>query len=120
METKNTKPQLFKPGEGGRPKGARNKTTREIKERVEWMLELADERIEESIAKLRPKELVDLAVSLQEYVRPKLQRMNLDMTSKDEKLRRLHLKLFHRQGTAKDKAPRPPKMGEYKKKWKKV
>jgi hypothetical protein len=84
METKNNKPQLFKPGEGGRPKGAKNKITRDIQERVEWMLELADERIEESIAKLRPKELVDLMVSLQEYVRPKLQRMNLDVGTPDE------------------------------------
>jgi hypothetical protein len=84
MEEKNKKFQGFKPGEGGRPKGAKNKITRDIQERVEWMLELADERIEESIAKLRPKELVDLMVSLQEFVRPKLQRMNLDVGTPDE------------------------------------
>ena len=111
METKNTKPQIFKPGQGGRPKGATNKTTREIKERVEWMLELADERIEESIAKLRPKELIDLAVSLQEYVRPKLQRMNLDMTSKDEEITKITFEVVPSARHSEGQGPPTPKNG---------
>ena len=89
METGKKKTQGFKPGEGGRPKGATNKITREIKERAEWMLELCDERIVESIAKLRPKELVDLSVSLQEFVRPKLQRVNLDVGSEDKTITKI-------------------------------
>ena len=113
METKYTKPQLFKPGEGGRPKGAKNKITRDIQERVEWMLELADERIEESIAKLRPKELVDLMVSLQEYVRPKLQRMNVDMTSKDEEITKITFEVVRSKpedGTSTALSDRSPKV----------
>jgi hypothetical protein len=111
MENNRTEKGKFLPGNTGRPKGATNKTTREIKERVEWMLELADERIEESIAKLRPKELVDLAVSLQEYVRPKLQRMNLDMTSKDEEITKITFEVVPSARHSEGQSPPTPKNG---------
>jgi hypothetical protein len=89
MESKATKPQLFKPGQGGRPKGAANKVTRENKERVEWVLELLDETLEDSIRKLKPKDQVDLWMNLQEYIRPKLQRMNLDITPPEDKVTKI-------------------------------
>ena len=101
METEKKKTQGFRPGEGGRPKGATNKLTREIKERAEWMLELCDERIVESIAKLRPKELVDLSVSLQEFVRPKLQRVNLDVGTDDKEIRSITFKVVRSSDPAK-------------------
>jgi hypothetical protein len=88
MEPK-TKPQLFKPGQGGRPKGAVNKITREHKERVEWVLELLDEKLEANIEKLKPKEMVELWLSLQEYVRPKLQRVNLEVDQEDKKINKI-------------------------------
>ena len=89
MEPKTAKPQLFKPGQGGRPKGAANKITRENKERVEWVLELLDETLEDSIRKLKPKDQVDLWMNLQEYIRPKLQRMNLDITPPEDKVTKI-------------------------------
>ena len=89
MEPKTTKPQLFKPGQGGRPKGATNKITRENKERVEWVLELLDETLEDSIRKLKPKDQVDLWMNLQEYIRPKLQRMNLDIAPPEDKVTKI-------------------------------
>ena len=89
MEPKTTKPQLFKPGQGGRPKGAANKITRENKERVEWVLELLDETLEDSIRKLKPKDQVDLWMNLQEFIRPKLQRMNLDIAPQEDKLTKI-------------------------------
>ena len=89
MEPKTTKPQLFKPGQGGRPKGAANKITRENKERVEWVLELLDETLEDSIRKLKPKDQVDLWMNLQEFIRPKLQRMNLDIAPPEDKLTKI-------------------------------
>ena len=101
MEAENKKQQGFLPGQGGRPKGATNKITREIKERAEWMLELCDERIVESIAKLRPKELVDLSVSLQEFVRPKLQRVNLDVGTEDKEIRSITFKVVRSSDPAK-------------------
>ncbi len=69
----------FKPGQGGRPKGAANKLTREYKERVEWVLGLLDETLEDDLRTLKGGERVRLWLDLQEYVRPKLQRMNLDV-----------------------------------------
>jgi hypothetical protein len=89
MEPKTTKPQLFKPGQGGRPKGAANKITRENKERVEWVLELLDETLEDSIRKLKPKDQVDLWMNLQEFIRPKLQRMNLDIAPPEDKVTKI-------------------------------
>ncbi len=89
METKNNKPQLFKPGQGGRPKGIKNKITREQKAWVEWVLEMAEDRVEESIAKLKPKELIDMCVTLQEFVRPKLQRVNMEVETESTKLTKI-------------------------------
>lgn len=84
-----TKPQLFKPGQGGRPKGASNRITREIRERIEWVLELLDESLEENIAKLKPKEKVELWLNLQEFVIPKLQRMNLEVDPGDKAISKI-------------------------------
>ena len=84
MESKTTKPQLFKPGQGGRPKGAENKVTVEQKKRVEWVLDLLDETLEEDVKALKAKDKVELWVTMQEYIRPKLQRMNLDVGNEDK------------------------------------
>ena len=88
MERKANSTQ-FKPGEGGRPKGSTNKVTREYKERVEWVLELLDETLEDSIRKLKPKDQVELWMNLQEFVRPKLQRMNVDLGPAQDKLTKI-------------------------------
>ena len=89
MENQKEKDWQFKPGQGGRPKGVKNKITREQKEWVEWVLELAEDRVEESIAKLKPKELIDMCVNLQEFVRPKLQRVNLDVGNEDKTITKI-------------------------------
>ena len=79
----------FKPGQGGRPKGASNKITREQKERVEWVLEVLDTNVEDDIKKMSPTERVKLWADLQEYVRPKLQRVNLDVGTDDKEIRKI-------------------------------
>ena len=89
MEDLENKDWQFKPGQGGRPKGIKNKITRAQKEWVEWVLDLAQDRVEESIAKLKPKELIDLCVTLQEFVRPKLQRVNLDVDPEDKTITKI-------------------------------
>ena len=53
------------------------------------MLELLDETLEDSIRKLKPKDQVDLWMNLQEYIRPKLQRMNLDITPPEDKVTKI-------------------------------
>ncbi len=89
MEDNRTEKGKFSAGNKGKPKGAKNKITRAQKEWVEWVLELADDRVEESIAKLKPKELIDMCVTLQEFVRPKLQRVNLDVGTEDKEITRI-------------------------------
>ena len=84
MESKTTKPQLFKPGQGGRPKGAANKVTIEQKKRVEWVLDLLDETLEEDVKALKAKDKVELWVTMQEYIRPKLQRTNVEIGAKED------------------------------------
>ena len=84
-----TKDTKFKPGQGGRPKGASNKITREQKERVEWVLEVLDINVEDDIKKMSPTERIRLWADLQEYVRPKLQRVNLDVGTDDKEIRKI-------------------------------
>jgi|APIni6443716594_1056825.scaffolds.fasta_scaffold82184_2 hypothetical protein len=93
MENNRTEKGKFIAGNKGKPKGAMNKITRAQKEWVEWVLELAEERVEESIAKLKPKELIDMCVTLQEFVRPKLQRVNLEVGNEDKEIRSITFKV---------------------------
>ncbi|MBS4057369.1 MAG: hypothetical protein KGZ82_08640 [Bacteroidales bacterium] len=86
MEKKDTR---FKPGEGGRPKGSPNKVTKEIKERIEWVLGLLDESLEADLKALKSSEKVKLWLDLQEFVRPKLQRMNFDMGQPNDGLSKI-------------------------------
>ena len=79
MEQKPNRPQLFKPGQGGRPKGVKNKVTREQKIQIEHVLTMLDDVIEDYIMKLKPEKVVELWLNLQEYVRPKKQRVSFDM-----------------------------------------
>lgn len=89
----------FKPGEGGRRKGSVNKVTVEQKKRVEWVLELLEESLEDSIEKLKPKDKVELWASLQEYIRPKLQRMNLELDPADKKISKITFEIV-KSGTS--------------------
>ena len=94
MVVKNEKGQFAK-GHGEKPRGALNKITLEQKERVEWVLELLDETLEENIAMLKPKEKVDLWLSLQEYIRPKLQWMNVDLGPAQDKLTKVTFEVIN-------------------------
>ena len=61
----------------GRPKGSKNKHTKEIIDRVKKVLDLLGETLEDDIKKLKPAERARMWESLQEYVRPKLQRSEI-------------------------------------------
>jgi len=89
METDKTKDWQFKAGNNGRPKGVKNKITREIQAKVEWVLELLDETVEEDLKKMKPPERIKLWTDLQEYIRPKLQRVNLDVGTEDKAIRQV-------------------------------
>ena len=102
MEENNKKSQGFKPGEGGRPKGAKNKITREIQAKVEWVLEMLDETIEEDLRKMKSPERVKLWTELQEYIRPKLQRVNLDVGTEDKVINKITFELVDSSGKSLD------------------
>ena len=87
-EKRNTKGQ-FKPGNTGKPKGTMNKTTAANKERIEFVLSLLDDTLEEDILNLKAKERVELWSTLQEFIRPKLQLMNLDITPPEDKVTKI-------------------------------
>jgi hypothetical protein len=99
MEAINKKTQGFKPGEGGRPKGVKNKITREIQAKVEWVLEMLDETIEDDLQKMKPPERVKLWTDLQEYIRPKLQRVNLDVGPEDKEITRITFEVVSAAGS---------------------
>ena len=86
--SRNTKGQ-FVSGNPGKPKGAKNKVTSEQKERIEKVLALIDETLEEDLVKMKPKERVDLWAALQEYIRPKLQRTQVELESTEEQITKI-------------------------------
>lgn len=86
---KTTKDTKFKPGNPGRPKGAKNKVTKEVKERIEWVLNLLDDTLEDDLEALKSAERVRLWIDLQEYVRPKLQRMNLELNPSENSISKI-------------------------------
>jgi len=85
---RNTKGQ-FGPGNPGKPKGAKNKVTAEQKERIEKVLAIIEETLEEDLLKMKPKERVDLWAALQEYIRPKLQRTQVEVEGGEDKITKM-------------------------------
>jgi len=79
----------FRQGNSGRPKGVRNKISRERQEKIDMVLSVADELVEDALRKLKPKELLDIWVGLTEYVCPKLQRVTLDSDVEDNKITKI-------------------------------
>ena len=72
----------FKKGEGGRPKGTKNKKTAENSERINNVLSyINDKYMYEDIDSLSSSERVKTYISLMEYVVPKLARR--EHTGKD-------------------------------------
>ena len=102
MENNRTDKGTFLPGNAGKPKGALNKLKQERKEKIEMVLEVADELVEEALRKLKPKELLDIWVGLQEYVCPKLQRMTLDTEPEDTKITKITFELVDSSGKSLD------------------
>jgi hypothetical protein len=80
----------FVPGiGGGRPKGRKNKFSRLLKERVEEMLEKWDEFLENDLEKMRPGERMRLWFDMQEYIRPKQQRVSMDIEPGDKAITKI-------------------------------
>lgn len=102
MENNRTEKGKFITGNTGKPKGARNKITREIQAKVEWVLELLDETVEDDLKKMKPPDRIRLWADLQEYIRPKLQRVNLDVGSEDKVITKITFELVDSSGKSLD------------------
>jgi len=94
----------FKIGNPGRPKGAKNKITTEVKERIEWVLNLLDDTLTDDLESLKAVDRVRLWIDLQEYVRPKLQRVNLDLTPTDSTINKITFEVLRTE--TKEKLPK--------------
>ena len=85
---------LFKVGHPGyKRKGTLNKKTREIREKIDLVLSYLDDRIEQNLDSLSPKEQVQMWMDLQEYIRPKLQRSQTDLTTKGHEITKITFEL---------------------------
>jgi hypothetical protein len=83
----------FKPGFGGRPKGVKNKLTKLQQEQVEDMLERLNDFLEDDLRKMKPVERIRLWADLQEFIRPKKQRMNMEIEQKDKQITKIIFEL---------------------------
>ena len=62
----------FKKGQGGRPKGAKNKTTKEVREALSTILSENLDQLQNDIQELDPKTRVKVLLDLAKFVVPTL------------------------------------------------
>ena len=74
----------FQKGQGGKPKGAINKTAQKVKEAFAQLLEDNLDQMYEDLASLKPKERLDFMKDLSEYIMPKLARVQSDIEIGEE------------------------------------
>jgi hypothetical protein len=63
---------------GMKPKGAISKSDREYRSRIEYVLNLIEENLEDEIGKLTPRQKMELWLHLLRYVHSKPPRINLN------------------------------------------
>ena len=64
-------------GNTGRPKGSVNKSSNEIRETFQLLLENNLEKLQEDLNELEPKDRVKLLLNLSNYILPKLRSIDL-------------------------------------------
>jgi uncharacterized protein YeeX (DUF496 family) len=67
----------FAEGNTGRPKGSVNKSSNEIRETFQLLLENNLEKLQEDLNELEPKDRVKLLLNLSNYILPKLRSIDL-------------------------------------------
>ncbi|MBK8519018.1 MAG: hypothetical protein IPL55_22855 [Saprospiraceae bacterium] len=72
----------FTAGEGGRPKGAQNKTSKQVKEILSDILSDEIEAMPERLNQLSDKDRLDILIKLLPYLLPK--QKEIDMSVKNE------------------------------------
>ena len=67
----------FTAGEGGRPKGAQNKTSKQVKELLSDILSDEIEAMPERLNQLSDKERLDIVIKLLPYILPKQKELEI-------------------------------------------
>ena len=67
----------FAEGNEGRPKGSVNKSSNEIRETFQLLLENNLEKLQEDLNELEPKDRIKLLLDLSNYILPKLRSIDL-------------------------------------------
>lgn len=70
----------------GRPKGAKNKKTVKLREKINSFLDDKYDEVEQEFSRLTPKEKIDFYIKLLEYGLPKLSRTEVQEVSSIEEL----------------------------------
>lgn len=70
----------FEAGNPGRPKGAKNKTSGQIRDKIQTLFDDNFETIQEDLESLEPKDRLKFLTDLLPYLVPKLQNTTLNQT----------------------------------------
>jgi hypothetical protein len=95
MKDKANNKGQFKKGNPGKPKGARNKLTREKRKRMQEVLAILDGKVEEDLMKMTPTRRVELWRDLQDFFLPKLQRTSVEVGAKKNALTKVTFEIVH-------------------------
>jgi hypothetical protein len=74
----------FKKGQGGRPTGAKNKTTEQVREAFNQLLTENLPQLKNDIAELEPKDRVKVLLDLAKFVVPTLKSQDLGIDEKNQ------------------------------------
>lgn len=69
----------FATGNPGKPKGAKNKTTKELRELIRRIIDDNIEQLEEDLQKLEPRDRVRFNIDLLQFALPKLQSQKIEV-----------------------------------------
>lgn len=74
---------------GGRPKGSKNRATKDLRQFVDDFINNNRDKIQEDFDLLEPKERIDTIIKLMDYLLPKLKRTEINTGGNTEDLSKL-------------------------------
>lgn len=83
----------FKEGNAGRPQGAKNKVTNDIKLKFEALLNDNLTTLQSDIDKMQPRWRVHYILELAKYVIPTLRATDIDLTTNDDNFKALTISI---------------------------
>lgn len=94
---------MFQPGRSGnpngKPKGAENKVTKEIRGKIALILNNNIDKVQTDLDKLEPKDRLNILLQLVKYVTPQLKAIEVDTTIQDNNNRFNPIVIEYNNGT---------------------